>query len=113
VIVADGRTYYLDKEYLKGDPSDTATIPWPRVQGTEELFRILYHKRINYILYGVLDWEQVPGGKEMVGLMEGVLKSPAVELVWERDVRLCLSRVHHEYLSSRTYLVKIGSVYGR
>jgi 4-amino-4-deoxy-L-arabinose transferase-like glycosyltransferase len=113
VIVGDGRTYYLDKEYLKGDPSDTATIPWPRVQGTEELFRILYQKRINYILYGVFDWGQVPGGKEMVGLMEGVLKSPAVELVWERNVQLCLSRVHHEYLSSRTYLVKIGSVDGR
>jgi hypothetical protein len=110
VIVSDARTYYLDRWYIRADPWDSAAVPWPEVATAKDLKKLLEKWRINYVLYSLTDgWSlaEVGGGPTVIKIMDELRKDDSSTVVWMRDVPLCVSRVHREYIMTKTWLMHI------
>ena len=106
VIVSSGHTYYLDREYVRGDPFLAATIDWRDIDapGLREAARELGTR---YILFENRDWHRFAGGDEMMRLMAEFSQSPEVEVLWKRDVQLSTSRVMRRFRDSEVWLIDI------
>ena len=109
-IVMDARTYYLDRWYLRADPYDSAAIPWPSIKNDAELLTLLHEQGIDYVLYSAIDWSRLAGGRNMMRLLAQLRQSSDCKIVWDKNVRLCLSRTAGQYMTVRTWLLKIPNL---
>ena len=106
VIVSSGHTYYLNRDYVRADPTLTGTIDWRKIDalGLREAARELGTR---YILFENRDWHGSVGGDEMMKLIAEFSQSPEVELLWKRDVRLSTSRLMRTFEDSEVWLLDV------
>ncbi len=106
VIVSNGHTYYLNRDYVRADPSFAGTIDWRDIdaQGLREAVR---ERGIRYILYENIDWHRYVGGDEMTKAIAELFQSQEVKLLWKRDVRLSTSRVMRIFKDSEVWLLDV------
>ena len=105
-IVSSGHTYYLNRDYVRADPTLVGTLDWRDIDaaGLREAARNLGTR---YILFENRDWHASVSGDEMMALIADLSESPDVELIWKRDVRLSMSRVMRTFRDSEVWLLDV------
>jgi hypothetical protein len=108
VFANSGRTYYLDREYVRADPRLSAAIQWTSVKNVESFRRVLNELEIDHIF---VNWAVLTSALEaphLTGLFEELASSEIMEMLWTReDVKFFRSRIREEYTTRDVSLFKL------
>jgi hypothetical protein len=108
-IVSAGQTYYLDKTYLRAEPTLSGLINWNNIKSTKQLLQKLKTLNVDYIFYSTDDWGSTLCGKNMEKITNKLLNSKFANIIFTHKVKLYASRIKNTYETNTTYLVKIKS----
>ena len=103
-IVSAGQTYYLDRPYLRADPTLSGLIDWNSIENEEQLLKKL---KINYIFYDFAYWSAALGGKNKMELINKLIDLSSTKIIFIKKEDLYSSRIKKQYSTTSTYLLKI------
>jgi len=107
VIVSAGQTYYLNRDYLRADPSLSGLIDWRKITHPAELQDLLRSFKIDYIFLEDCDWSGDPGGANMVKMINELTQSGAAKIIWTRTANLYDSRIRGSYSVTQVSLIRL------
>jgi hypothetical protein len=108
VIVGSGQTYYLDKEYLRADPELSGLIDWHSIEDLETLKNILLNLDIRYIFYQDINWASLPGGRNMMELINKLKSDEDVSIIMEdSQVEMMSLRVARRTITTKVFLLEL------
>ena len=60
-----GETYYLNRNYYRGDPTLSALVDWQKMLTVTMFYAYLRSKNISYIMYSDVGWPKALGGQRI------------------------------------------------
>lgn len=106
-IVTSGPTYYLEREYRRGDPWIGGSVDWLRVKDGKTLAAVLEREGYSHVVYEDRDWEIYPGGAEMKDVIGQAAALGLLRPVQTFDLRLYTSRAQRTYRNGRVSVLAV------
>lgn len=108
VIVSHPYTYYIDKEYLCADPWTSGLIDWLSIKDVEELKNVLHKLQVRYIFFEDLNWNQYPGGSNMMRLIDELKKDKYTStLLSDNNVKIITQRMLRKFYITKIFLLEL------
>ena len=105
VIVLSGHTYYMPRDYLRADPLYSGLLDW-REMSAQDLHEAMEDLDLDFVFYQDRDWQKAIGGEAMMRTMDDFASRDDVRLVWDRDIRLGVSRMRGQKEDARVWLLE-------
>ncbi|MDR4508720.1 MAG: hypothetical protein MRJ65_10895 [Candidatus Brocadiaceae bacterium] len=104
LIVSCGQTFYLDREYVRADPTLTAYLDWEKYQTVDEFYDFF---RVNAIEYLFFDMGEVLSNAWTRNSIQNIEKDSRFKILWERTVNNYDSRILRHFTSTKVCLVQV------
>lgn len=105
VVVATGLSYYLDRPYRRADPCLSGVIDWQAVRTGDDLVGQLEAGGYDYFLYHDQDWSHCAAGDQMTEVVHSAREAGLLDTVETFELRLFTSRLMRKSIPATVFVL--------
>lgn len=106
VVVSNGHTYYLERDYLRADPFLSGAWNWLSFTSPDELIDQMHDRNFDYLIYQDRDWTGLVGGGRMENLVKEAIASRALTIEKSFDIRLSTLRIARDFVETDVMILQ-------